>query len=201
MISILKHTRETNLLFCFPQLESDAIKRKMLDLPLDASPPAKKAKAEENKKKSSFSSLLKKVAVPSDGSEGNSARIPLTGLGSSTGNRTGSPSDTAANKLLTDNLPSSETAPNGKCLLKPPCRSYMQAAQRMRLFLPLRTAPKKTAKRVKWADHFGGSLTASQILAPDGLDDVAQAKETNVSWSDRRKRDRLREKELLAKAK
>ena len=61
----------------------------------------------------------------------------------------------------------------------------------------------KQKKRVKWKDHFGGNLEAAKIIEKDG--DLAEPEEhgdeSSVSWSDRRKRDRLREKELLAKAK
>lgn len=63
------------------------------------------------------------------------------------------------------------------------------------------TKMKKVGKRVKWSDHFGGTLTASQLIEGDDgegapVDDVAA-----VSWSDRKKRDRLREKELLSRVK
>lgn len=62
---------------------------------------------------------------------------------------------------------------------------------------------KKTNKRVKWVDHFGGEITATKIFTADG-DDVEKPPEQSekpASWSDRKKRDRLRERELLAKAK
>jgi RNA recognition motif-containing protein len=60
---------------------------------------------------------------------------------------------------------------------------------------------KQHRKRVKWADHFGGNLTAAKIIE-DGEAEVEENEDdSSVSWSDRRKRDRLREKELLAKAK
>jgi hypothetical protein len=62
---------------------------------------------------------------------------------------------------------------------------------------------RKANKRVKWADHFGGNLTASRLL--DSMDtpvaESAKGDEAAVSWTDRKKRDRLKEKELLAKAK
>jgi hypothetical protein len=62
--------------------------------------------------------------------------------------------------------------------------------------------PKKSAKRVKWADHFGGSLDSARQIKDDGIESSHVAgDQANVSWSDRKKRDRLREKELLAKAK
>lgn len=60
----------------------------------------------------------------------------------------------------------------------------------------------KSAKRVKWSDHFGGSLESSRAINDDSIESSdAPVVESNVSWSDRRKRDRLREKELLLKAK
>ena len=63
-------------------------------------------------------------------------------------------------------------------------------------------AKKSNSKRVKWADHFGGNLTASRVLdAPDAPPEPAKSEEASVSWTDRKKRDRLKEKELLAKAK
>ncbi|KAI2512596.1 TFIIS helical bundle-like domain [Fragilaria crotonensis] len=65
--------------------------------------------------------------------------------------------------------------------------------------------PKKSSnKRVKWSDHFGGSLEhAREIEGNRGEQPVnAEAdKDALVSWSDRSKRDRLREKELFAEAK
>jgi hypothetical protein len=62
--------------------------------------------------------------------------------------------------------------------------------------------PKKASKRVKWADHFGGALSVAQSLGGEETADGATAvAETSGSWSDRKKRDRLREKELLASAK
>jgi hypothetical protein len=66
----------------------------------------------------------------------------------------------------------------------------------------LLAAPKKSL-RVKWVDHFGGDLTASKILEGDDsqVEQEADSDPSAVSWSDRKKRDRLREKELLAKAK
>ena len=61
---------------------------------------------------------------------------------------------------------------------------------------------KKTGKRLKWKDHFGGMLEASKILEEDHtFRDENPDEDTPGSWSDRKKRDRLREKELLAKAK
>jgi hypothetical protein len=61
-------------------------------------------------------------------------------------------------------------------------------------------AKKQSNKRVKWADHFGDNLAKTkEIEGENTLGDGGP--NGNVSWSDRKKRDRLREKELLAKAK
>jgi len=64
---------------------------------------------------------------------------------------------------------------------------------------------KNSSKRVKWSDHFGGNLEqAREIEGNRGEQPVNNGDSnqgSNVSWSDRRKRDRLREKELLAEAK
>ena len=55
---------------------------------------------------------------------------------------------------------------------------------------------------MKWHDHFGGDLTASHIIEGDEANaDDTTAEGDGVSWTDRRRRDRLREKELLAKVK
>jgi len=57
--------------------------------------------------------------------------------------------------------------------------------------------------RVKWADHFGGNLKNERILesADTPAAKVGKSVDSDVSWQDRKKRDRLKEKELLAKAK
>lgn len=65
------------------------------------------------------------------------------------------------------------------------------------------TEKKKQLKRVKWQDHFGGDLADSRTIEGGDLkpDEAASEGETSVSWTDRKRRDRLREKELLAKVK
>jgi hypothetical protein len=60
--------------------------------------------------------------------------------------------------------------------------------------------PKRTGLRVKWADHFGGQLSTAQEVEGETIE-KSSSQETPVSWSDRKRRDRLREKELLTKAK
>lgn len=54
--------------------------------------------------------------------------------------------------------------------------------------------------RVKWADHFGGQLSMAQEVEGE-LVENSSVQEAAISWSDRKRRDRLREKELLSKAK
>lgn len=65
--------------------------------------------------------------------------------------------------------------------------------------------PKKSAnKRVKWADHFGGSLEHAREIEGNRGEQPVNAdadQDSKVSWSDRSKRDRQREKELFAEAK
>jgi hypothetical protein len=60
---------------------------------------------------------------------------------------------------------------------------------------------KKALRKVKWADHFGGSLEEADMDDTPDTAAVESAGDGNVSWTDRKKRDRLREKELLAQAK
>jgi len=60
-------------------------------------------------------------------------------------------------------------------------------------------------KRILWADHKGKDLIESRVLAPTDEMDVQGSFEEktsgDMSWSDRNKRDRLREKELFEQAK
>ena len=68
---------------------------------------------------------------------------------------------------------------------------------------PLKKAgvAKKVGKRLKWKDHFGGKLEAAKVISDDTHQLVDDVNEASGSWSDRKNRDRLREKELIAKAK
>lgn len=60
---------------------------------------------------------------------------------------------------------------------------------------------KKGGKRVKWSDHFGNPLTEFQLVEGREALAAGATSEVDVSWSDRKKRDRMREKELLLKVK
>lgn len=71
---------------------------------------------------------------------------------------------------------------------------------------PKSAAKKSSNQRVKWSDHFGADLEASRIIeanqsAVTDSHEGQAAKEKTVPWSEYKKRDRLREKELLAQAK
>ena len=66
------------------------------------------------------------------------------------------------------------------------------------IFADLKTT--KSGLRVKWADHFGGQLSMTQEVEGEVIE-KSSGQEAPVSWSDRKRRDRLREKELLTKAK
>lgn len=50
--------------------------------------------------------------------------------------------------------------------------------------------------RVKWADHFGGALEDSRLIEGENIVPTAQGAVAE-SWSDRKKRDREKEKKLL----
>jgi hypothetical protein len=130
------------------------------------SPPSSKKIKLDDTKKSSFSSLLKKMAP-------SSASVKLDGKGSSTASGDKHDDDGKRPVVPGNNEDTSK-----------------KAAQK-----------KQHRKRVKWNDHFGGNLTASKILE-DGDGEIEESEDDpSVSWSDRRKRDRLHEKELLDKAK
>ena len=59
---------------------------------------------------------------------------------------------------------------------------------------PASAAKKKQSARVKWADHFGGDLIDSKLIEGET---VVQNQGSAESWSDRKKRDREKEKKLL----
>ena len=56
---------------------------------------------------------------------------------------------------------------------------------------------KKTSVRVKWADHFGGDLAESRLIEGENIVQEPAAAASAESWSDRKKRDREKEKKLL----
>jgi len=128
--------------------DKSSSKRELDNSSQSSSPTAKKIKLDDTKK-SSFSSLLKKVAPTSSilGSLDKSSSL--------------------ANDDVSKKIASS----------------------------------KKQGKRLKWKDHFGGKLEVSKILEDAEAETDENVDESSGSWSDRKKRDRLREKELIAKAK
>lgn len=145
---------------------------------VDLAPPAKKARTEEKKKSSSLSSLLSKVKPDPDASK---KAIDESAGNASTGTKANASVDVKDGKLTSREvrLP----------------MSYL-LTHRTRLD----PDKKKQKMRVKWHDHFGGELTLSKIIDNDG--DEVKPEDTQVdsdaSMSDRKRRDRLREKELLS---
>lgn len=141
---------------------------------LDLAPAAKKSRTDEKKKSSSLLSLLNKVKPDSDMSQNISTK---SGLSASTA--TGGANDGKFSVL------------NNQALSSTP----------LTLRRPEDSDKKKQKMRVKWQDHFGGELTLSKTIEGDETKVEEPAPEGDVSWSDRKKRDRLREKELLSKVK
>lgn len=62
-------------------------------------------------------------------------------------------------------------------------------------------AKKPAGKRLKWKDHFGGKLEAAKVINNENMTLSDETDEAAGSWADRKNRDRLRERELIAKAK
>ena len=61
---------------------------------------------------------------------------------------------------------------------------------------------KSKGMRLKWKDHFGGTLSSTNIEDGETQADDENADESSGSaWKDRQKRDRIREKELVLKYK
>mmetsp|Transcript_16766 Transcript_16766/g.23671 ORF Transcript_16766/g.23671 Transcript_16766/m.23671 type:complete len:847 (-) Transcript_16766:382-2922(-) len=141
------------------------------------SEPSKAVKASQDTKKSSFSNLLAKASASasSDGlSAAEAARqkaqqriAEAQARMAATANRTGD-------------------SGNPKPAPQPRKKNFGQES-----------TSKKGSNRVKWADHFGGTLE----LFREHESTYDRAIHDTSSWADRRRRDRLQEKELLAKAK
>lgn len=64
-----------------------------------------------------------------------------------------------------------------------------------------KAAAKKPGKRLKWKDHFGGKLEAAKVINSENVTLSDEIEEAAGSMADRKNRDRLRERELIAKAK
>eukprot|EP00978_Attheya_sp_CCMP212_P010863 scaffold26379_cov52-Attheya_sp.AAC.2 len=139
------------------------------------SPSPKKAKVEESpgKKDSAFSSLIKKVAVPSSPiSAAEAARLRAQERDA---------------KLIAKLAPVANT-------------EVSSTDSSSTKDINSEESPSKKEKHIKWADTTGGNLERALSGSP-----VEPAPETDksvkaASWSDNKKRDRLREKELLQQA-
>eukprot|EP00540_Astrosyne_radiata_P006707 CAMPEP_0116866362 /NCGR_PEP_ID=MMETSP0418-20121206/25980_1 /TAXON_ID=1158023 /ORGANISM="Astrosyne radiata, Strain 13vi08-1A" /LENGTH=812 /DNA_ID=CAMNT_0004501975 /DNA_START=803 /DNA_END=3241 /DNA_ORIENTATION=- len=135
----------------------------------------KKTKVDDGEKKGSFSNLLKKISTPKSTKSNPISKPPIS-------------SGTSANTL------------NGisKTIAKARVGRLNGSAA------PAKPGNRKSTKRVKWADHFGGNLESTREIEGNRGEQPADAEEepdSPVSWTDRRKRDRLREKELLEQVK
>lgn len=150
------------------------------------SKPIKKAKHESTKpsSKTSFSSLLKKASAAStscsNGSSKTSTRAQSAGSDSRASTASQSQTSSATDKGTSKSSPSAPSEVGNDA---------QESSGK----------PKKSAKRVKWSDHFGRPLEATK--GEDGVETTAVEHIADTSWNDRKKRDRLREKELLAKVK
>jgi RNA recognition motif. (a.k.a. RRM, RBD, or RNP domain) len=106
---------------------------------------------------------------------------------------------------LLKKVSSSATAKSGPASsgpVKPGLDSQAPGTQSSTTALP--KAKKQSNKRVKWEDHFGGKLEKTREIEGNRGEQPVNSNTSNegiVSWSDRSKRDRLREKELFAEAK
>lgn len=155
----------------------------------NGSPISVKRVKTDDDKNSSLSSLLKRVSgTKNNGSKPDSADSP------------------AVPKKTTPEKSQSQAGKIFACVsrFRKPCGFFVAADSNSFLYLPTAGAvakKKKSANRVKWADHFGGDLSASQLYEGENASAVAELTDTSVSWTDRKKRDRAREKELLSKMK
>ena len=146
-----------------------------------SSPVTKRAKVADSSPKSSLSSLLQKVSsisAPSDKSK-------------------------TANGVKTEKAKSDWQASNaGKnCLFAGGRRINGYALTHDSLFVAssaVASKKKKPAARVKWADHFGGELQDARLIEGENVVVPESGASSSESWNDRKKRDREKEKKLLA---
>jgi len=156
---------------------------------------SKKVKAEDQKEKVSFSSLVKKVATSGEIPRLASFKIKAEDNDQGKGNQSisadapYSKSEREARPRDTFNVVDSSVSTSIEDKLD-------QASEQ-----------RKKDKHITWADTSGGSLSVSHKLESNG--DIQKNFEqevknekyvADVSWSDRKKRDRLREKELMSQA-
>lgn len=157
---------------------------------------AKKSKVDDQKEKVSFSSLMKKVSTSGEVSRSDP---PKTKPDHVDQGKVNTSSSTAAShsKLERDNNPREKVDVRKPFVSGTIDQDALDQASDM----------KKKNKRITWADTSGGSLSVSHKL--ESNEDVQKNIEQeaknemhvgDVSWTDRKKRDRLREKELLSQA-
>lgn len=167
------------------KLQKETSSKRAADKAVESPTAAKRVRQTEPKKVSAFSSLIKKVASQSPSSTNGAVK---------TSDATSSPSKWSA-QIRSGKTPSTNSHDD----------SLASSIEKNG------TEKKKTNKRVKWVDHFGGDIAAKKLIGTEeepvaAAPVTAEAVEQGVtssspSWSDRKKRDRLRERELLAQAK
>lgn len=164
--------------------------KRQLESPAPSPSSAKRLKSvDDTKKASSFASLIKKVSSSAGNSNAKAAAAAAAAM--STAQESAVADDTKPNGAETKGkLATAPFAPFVRAVRDP---SHIPFCE----YHP--TVRKKPPMSVKWADHFGGALSVSKTVEGAELVDTEQSGGP-VSWSDRKKRDRIREKDLLAKA-
>jgi hypothetical protein len=185
-----------------PEAQNESTKREAPEPPSPS--PAKRVKSDaEPKKSTSFTSLLKKVSRSPNGlvssSKSDSPTLPDKVAKPDVSVKTAylETKDTTAAET---NLPIiTNTDKRGMSVSV----SIVGFHSTLDTHLPYCsfTSAKKVGLRVKWADHFGGQIAFSHVVEIDDVEKPSTSVEATVSWSDRKRRDRIHEKELLAKAK
>lgn len=165
----------------------------------------KKAKTEEHaiKKGSSLSSLIKKVSTTGNGA--SSSGTAAAKLGSDKGGNVSS----AAEDSLLRMKPSDSKLKTPVTSVDPPSADTGEGSRAASYSNQVTDQEERSAdkseKHIKWADTTGGTLAQEVEGGEDDKQMTGQEENHDkmaggISWSDRRKRDRLREKELLEQA-
>ena len=151
------------------------------------SPSAKRAKIAESSPKSSLSSLLNRMTGSNSQSSSGTSLIQKIKQANSNGL-----------KVETSKPTVKVNGSAGKCGHDVGCVGPgLDLTERMiTASPPIPAKKKKSSVRVKWADHFGGNLADSRTIEGENMVQT-QDKGSAESWSDRKKRDREKEKKLL----
>lgn len=159
------------------------------------SPSAKRAKVAESSPKSSLSSLLNRM---SGKNSSNSQSSPASASMSKTKLPQANGVKAETTKSAWKAAVSASTSTSSKCDVSIHIADHCYALSLTQILSsaspPASATKKKQSARVKWADHFGGDLIDSRLIEGET---VVQNHGSSESWSDRKKRDREKEKKLL----